>query len=132
MTAEELLQRYATGERDFSGVDLSGVSLSEASLSEINLTNADLSSTDLTGIDLTGADLNGSNLMYSKLRGAKLIGCKFNGTNLLEVEWRTTDFTNVNLSGAINFYSGLFENVLLRNTTMPDGNVIIEETSWEA
>ncbi|WP_298908092.1 pentapeptide repeat-containing protein [uncultured Nostoc sp.] len=70
--------------------------------------------------------------MYSKLRGVRLIGCKFNRTNLLEVEWRTTDFTDVKLSGAINFYSGLLENVLLCNTTMPDGNVITEETYWEA
>ncbi len=27
MTAEELLHRYAAGQRDFSGVDLSGVDL---------------------------------------------------------------------------------------------------------
>jgi hypothetical protein len=32
MTAEELLERYATGERDFSGVDLRRVNLMEVDL----------------------------------------------------------------------------------------------------
>ncbi len=32
MTAEELLGRYAAGERDFSGVDLEGVDLSKKCL----------------------------------------------------------------------------------------------------
>ncbi len=34
MTAEELLERYAAGERDFSGVDLSGVDLSNSELGQ--------------------------------------------------------------------------------------------------
>lgn len=44
MTAKELLERYAAGERDFTGVDLYGVDLSNAVLTEINLDRADLKS----------------------------------------------------------------------------------------
>lgn len=43
MTAEELLERYATGERDFSGVDLSGASFEEVGFDRINLEGANLS-----------------------------------------------------------------------------------------
>ena len=43
ITAEELLRRYADGERDFAGVDLHGVDLSGAVLTGINLDRADLS-----------------------------------------------------------------------------------------
>jgi uncharacterized protein YjbI with pentapeptide repeats len=38
MDAEELLGRYAAGERDFVGVDLSGVDLKRTKLIDINLT----------------------------------------------------------------------------------------------
>jgi hypothetical protein len=37
MTAEELLQRYAAGERDFSGVNLGEIHLSYRDIQGINL-----------------------------------------------------------------------------------------------
>lgn len=55
MTAEELLERYAAGERDFAGVDLYGVDLSNAVLTEINLDRADLSGVNFSGANLSGA-----------------------------------------------------------------------------
>jgi uncharacterized protein YjbI with pentapeptide repeats len=54
MTAEELLERYAAGERDFAGIDLHGVDLSQAVLRGINLDRADLSEVNFTGADLSG------------------------------------------------------------------------------
>lgn len=41
MTAEELLEHYAAGERDFSGVDLRGADLSRADLSRADLSGAE-------------------------------------------------------------------------------------------
>jgi uncharacterized protein YjbI with pentapeptide repeats len=46
MTAEELLQRYASGERDFICINLSGVNLMEVDLKGINLEGAILRGTD--------------------------------------------------------------------------------------
>jgi uncharacterized protein YjbI with pentapeptide repeats len=43
MTADELLERYAAGERDFSGVNLQRVELQYSQLSGINLSRANLS-----------------------------------------------------------------------------------------
>ncbi|MEH2167491.1 MAG: pentapeptide repeat-containing protein [Nostoc sp.] len=71
MDAEELLQRYAAGERDFPGVRLRGVFLDRAELREINLTRDDLS-----GSDLSGASFQVSNFRlpeYIPLGGGRII-----------------------------------------------------------
>ncbi|MEI6442483.1 MAG: pentapeptide repeat-containing protein [Nostocales cyanobacterium ELA583] len=57
ITAEELLPRYAAGERDFSGVCQRKIILINANLKEINLSNADLSFTNLIAVKLTDANL---------------------------------------------------------------------------
>lgn len=44
MEADELLRRYAAGERDFRKVDLSRANLNRANLIGINLSGANLSS----------------------------------------------------------------------------------------
>lgn len=62
MTAEELLGRYAAGERDSSGADLT----------DARLTGADLSSANLTGARLMGATLTAANLSHADLTGAHL------------------------------------------------------------
>ena len=58
MDAKELLDRYAKGERIFTGINLIGAELNEASLSFANLRGADLVGVDLSGADLSGADLD--------------------------------------------------------------------------
>jgi Pentapeptide repeats (8 copies) len=59
MDREELLRRYAAGERDFSGVDLSGVDVSEV----------DLDAEEPIGVDLTGINLSGAILKRTDLVG---------------------------------------------------------------
>ena len=54
MTAKELLERYAAGERDFTGVDLSDEDLSLTNLNNINLSKATLDPIVLEGANLTG------------------------------------------------------------------------------
>ncbi len=49
MTAEELLERYAAGERDFSRVDLEGADLRGVELPRITLIEANLRNADLSG-----------------------------------------------------------------------------------
>lgn len=50
MDVNELLKRYAAGERDFKGINLIGSSLSGINLSRANLREASLSEADLTWI----------------------------------------------------------------------------------
>jgi uncharacterized protein YjbI with pentapeptide repeats len=75
MTAEELLQCYAAGERDFSGVDLSYANLAGADLRDINLSDACLAGINLRGAILERANLRNAGLGDSDLAGIDLRGC---------------------------------------------------------
>ena len=82
ITPKELLARYASGERDFSGLriyswrknlfqgaDLSGATLTQANLLDANLTNAKLVNTEMTAAIIGVANLSGADLTGANLRG---------------------------------------------------------------
>src|SRR6476469_4239461 len=125
MTVEELLKKYAAGERNFaginlteanlSGVNLSGANLKGANLSVANLSGANLSKTNLTGAklniarlsgahlggaDLTDADLNVAYLVRVDLKKAILIGAKLIRAELIRAELSGANLSGANLSGA--------------------------------
>ena len=56
-TSEELLARYANGERDFDGSDLSSAILIGADLRDVRIRNATLMYAQLSGANLSGANL---------------------------------------------------------------------------
>ena len=92
-SAEELLERYAAGERDFRGADLCRVDLRGA-----NLRGANLRWANLIGTNLNQADLTGANLIEVELRGASLCGTDFRGAilggaNLSKAELRGANLT---------------------------------------
>ena len=103
--AKELLERYAKGERDFSGADLSGADFEYAVLTELDLSNANLSNANferaelglvtLVDADLREAIVTGTNLSLADLRNADLAGANLSGTNLA-----VSDLTRANVSGA--------------------------------
>ncbi|MCT7953201.1 pentapeptide repeat-containing protein [Ancylothrix sp. C2] len=57
MTVEELLSRYAAGERDFHGIMLIALLLNEG----VNLRGADFRNACINNANLRGVDLQGSN-----------------------------------------------------------------------
>lgn len=85
MTRDELLARYAAGERDFGGVNLSG-----ADLFRVNLSGANLS-----GVSLSGANLSGASLSWANLSGVSLSGANLSGADLFRA-----NLFRANLSGA--------------------------------
>jgi uncharacterized protein YjbI with pentapeptide repeats len=113
MTPDQLLQRYAAGERNFRGVNLSdeiliwadlrGADLRGANLRGANLNWANFSRVNLIGADLRGADLAWANLSNADLRWANLSEANFSAANLSDADW----------SGAI----------------MPDGTILPLENS---
>jgi uncharacterized protein YjbI with pentapeptide repeats len=70
MDRQELIDLYAAGNRDFSGVHLDGVNLRGADLSRADLSRADLSKADLSGATLYRVDLYEADLSGANLRGA--------------------------------------------------------------
>ena len=141
MDAEELLQKYAAGQRQFHSVNLRGIDLQGVNLSEIDFYNA----------DLTGADLNDANLSKANLRGTKLVRASFTNANLSELKdchslnlsWADlsgADLSQANLDGAnlkradltgVNIYGATFTNADLTGAIMPDGEVYQTPTDLE-
>lgn len=110
-SAEELLRRYAAGEREFEQVRLSGadlhnailhgIDLSEAILNGANLSRADLRGADLSWADLSQADLRGADLRGAILTRADLSGARLNHANLLKADLSLATLETATLSEAI-------------------------------
>ncbi|MEM9771075.1 MAG: pentapeptide repeat-containing protein, partial [Cyanobacteria bacterium P01_D01_bin.73] len=81
MDAKEFLQRYQSGDRDFSGVNMGGLKLIRADLVEVNLTGADLSKGNLILAYLNRAIFRGANLEHIKLSGANLDRANLSSAN---------------------------------------------------
>lgn len=94
ITVEELLQRYAAGERNFpfiqindrkgifDGSDLKGINLIGSSLTGATWFDTNLSGACLLAADLAGVGMNGVNLSDADLTGACLWGTNFTDANL--------------------------------------------------
>ncbi len=76
MDANEVLKRYADGERDFRLQDLKGLNFVQATLNHVDFTGTNLSGANLDGADLSDANLNWSNLKGASLKGTNLRGAK--------------------------------------------------------
>lgn len=126
MSTEELLKRYAAGEREFTGIDLS-----EVDLSGVNLAGADLSGANLLGTDLSVANLSGVNLSNAKLDLANLTGANLEGANVTSASILAANLTNVNLKGTIGSF-GLAHGALYHNSVMSDGEIFIGPDTIEA
>lgn len=148
MDAQELLCRYAAGERNFTGVNLRGISLRQKCLVDINLSNANpsslsssilinanLSGANLSGIELVGtnfinANLRGANLRNAVLAGADLTGADLTGADLTGAKlsyydrWSNARLIGTNLTDAdLTSIQGL-EYAIFAHTTMPDGSIV--------
>ena len=82
MTAEELLERYAAGERDFSGINVREAYLEGAVLTGINLSRANLQVANLKNAILDGAILQNTILFESNIECASLMDANLTGANL--------------------------------------------------
>jgi len=93
--AQELLKRYAAGERYFA--------------------NASLPVADLSGQKLSGADLSGANLRGANLRGSDLQQAKLLNTTL-----RDTDLQDADLKGATGLLAGQLGGTNVCGAKLPD------------
>jgi uncharacterized protein YjbI with pentapeptide repeats len=95
-----LLQRYATGERNFRNVNLRGENLKRASLSGIDLRGADLSGANLYGANLELAELANINLQEANLQKARLFKANLQQANLLKANLTSSYLVGANLQKA--------------------------------
>ena len=100
MTIEELLEQYAAGVLNFSGVDLAEANLSGAKLSGVNLSDANLSIVNLSGANLSEANLSNAKLNVARLRGANLSSAILNNASLNVANLIRADLGRAQLRGA--------------------------------
>ncbi len=149
MKAEDVLKRYAAGERtftavnlnevnlsgadlssaDFNGVNLSVANLSGANLSESNLSRAKLNVAKLSGANLTKAILNEAILNVANLTLADLTGAELNQASLVRAELARADLSNANLSRA-NLSGADLKDAKLRNANLTSANLSRADLKW--
>jgi uncharacterized protein YjbI with pentapeptide repeats len=105
LKTDELLRRYAIGERIFINANLRCAQLASTKLSQINLsyaqlTMAEVSQTDLTQANLAQADLTQANLRGVDLSQAQLTGANLNQANLAQANLRGANLVRANLTQA--------------------------------
>jgi hypothetical protein len=98
MNIDELLNRYADGERDFGAINLHSANLTGLELSGVNLKGANLSSAQLRGVNLSGANLSGANLTASNLSAADLNLANLSEANLSSVQMEQTNLREADLN----------------------------------
>ena len=107
---EELLRRYAVGDRYFinanlrcaqlSNICLENIDLSYAKLNLANLSGTNLSQANLTLAEMRSANLSGSNLSRSRLVRANLAGANLADANLRGADLSYAYLSNTWLTGA--------------------------------
>ncbi len=143
ITAEELLNRYAMGERRFPSIILHRADLRNCDLRDIRL-NHFLASEEpkyrafLVNVNLSGAILENSILSYVNFNRSNLSEVNFAGADLCSVTFRYANlrgvkfgyafmewanFTGADLTGASD---GVYWLTDYRNTIMPDGEFLAE------
>ena len=100
MTVEELLEKYAAGVLNFSGIDLAEANLSGVKLSGVNLSNANLSIVNLSGANLSEANLSNAKLNVARLSGANLCDAIMNNASLNVANLIRADLSRAQLRGA--------------------------------
>ncbi|WP_413172945.1 pentapeptide repeat-containing protein [Anabaena azotica] len=126
-SAEELLNFYAAGERNFENSDLTAAILPGVNLRDINLSGAILARADLSGADLSNAVLLRANMSTAMLNKAdfshaNLTRADFSRAVMTKTIFVQATMLRTNLSGTILLQANL-ENARLREANLKDANL---------
>lgn len=124
LSAEELIERYAAGERDFRGIDLNNQVLEGVNLTGANLRRAKLHGIQLKGANLTGIKLRKADLRQVDLTGANLCGADLSGASLHQVNLQDANLRGVDLSDA-NLSETSLSGADLGGAILPDGSILL-------
>ncbi|WP_416233588.1 pentapeptide repeat-containing protein [Cronbergia sp. UHCC 0137] len=129
VNAQELLKRYADGERDFRDIILHRVNLSGVNLRSVNLCGAYFSHVNLQGAILEGEDVS-AKFICCDMRDSQLICASPDYGNhphfcCCDLRWST-------MRGGIKTFSAISNNFQGSNVSFccDDGDVFIQNTTW--
>lgn len=151
MNRDELLERYATGERNFSGVDLrnpelagivlktiqqvyggynQGIDLRRVSLERIDLSHAILYDARLEGANLSHANLSAAFLRRVDFAQANLVSANFCGADLKYADFMGANLSNANLTEADLSGEIQFTGANLRDANLERANLEYAHLDW--
>ncbi len=137
LSTDELLRRYAAGDRNFANANLrcavfveqnlsqcnlSNVKLSFANLSRINLSGVDLTSADLSDASLSAANLSQASLYRTLLTRANLSQANLRGANLFKASLNNACLRQADLTGASLSFADL-RGAILDEATLSGANL---------
>jgi len=117
LEVDELLRRYAGGDRFFINANLRC-----AQLNELCLENIDLSYAKLNLANLSSTNLSKANLMAAQMQSANLSGCKLSKSQLVRANLSGANLSDANLRGADLSYADL-SNVCLTGADLRGANL---------
>lgn len=118
ITVEELLGRYAAGERNFIDIRLP----EKSDLTRVNLSGAILLGADLVGANFTDANLTNCDLRYSFVYSTNFTRANLEGANISSCHASGAIFKNASLLDTVGFF-GIQCGALFEDTIMRDGSV---------
>ncbi|MDJ0596162.1 MAG: pentapeptide repeat-containing protein [Pleurocapsa sp. MO_226.B13] len=126
MDREELLRRYAAGERDFSGLDLSNISPPVSEFSEYFSNNYGLNSCNFRGANFSYVNFSHTFLMYCDFRDTICFRANFTASVFSGTDFTGADLREANLN-ALEGIGVIFENVDFRGVNRI-GNFVDDRT----
>ena len=115
-SVEEIIARYAVGERYFGHADIpDGADFREATLEDAVFELSFLSSADFRGANLKRVSFRSANVKCSDFREADLEGATFEGASV-----EATDFAGANMSGVSFAGAGYYGYSLREGERPPD------------
>ena len=139
ITPDDLLARYAAGERNFAGAELDIIncrgltSIKDADLRQINLRGATLTSIRIENTNLSEADLRGVQMIWSRLTNVDLSRADIRWAVLKYAQWLDVNLTEASLEHSnlikthlrANLSYTNFEDTILVHTSLK-GSINIE------
>lgn len=129
LTAEEVINQYQKGRRDFSQVDLYRLQLEEANLRKGIFREANLMQTNFYKADLREADFAKGILRRVILREAKLSNAFFRLADLNKADLRKADLTLANFQEA-NLTEADLSGANLTNAKISEEQLKQAKTNW--
>ncbi len=116
MDANQLLEEYRKGRRDFSGIKLTNANLSGILLEGAVFKNCNLSDTHFDHSDLSGADFSNCHMTRCSFFGAILKKTNFEDADLSYSTLKNAYFENTRLGRANLMWAHLCESDLARSS----------------
>jgi serine/threonine protein kinase, bacterial len=129
LAAEDLLQAYAKGRRDFTSHDLSLLSLQRAGLSGANFHQSKLHKINLQGANLFNADFGRASLSNAILKNANLARAYLSHADLQGADLRGADLSYAYLSNA-NLRGANLCGADLTGAKISDEQLAMARTNW--